>query len=165
MGSANSTPQNAAPVSFSQDLVDTLADNAASPDPSPARQNSIDAQIRARIQAELEHLRTEEQAVRDQIQAALEKENLDREREMAGDPDSVKTSPTLMADLEEVRVKVDRFHARRDLSDYPALRENSDALVACYKNNPTTPLDCWQEVDNFKTSVAEIEKDHIKSLQ
>jgi altered-inheritance-of-mitochondria protein 13 len=103
--------------------------------------------------------------VRDQIQAALEKENLDREREMAGDPDSVKTSPTLMADLEEVRVKVDRFHARRDLSDYPALRENRDALVACYKNNPTTPLDCWQEVDNFKTSVAEIEKDHIKSLQ
>ncbi|KAJ6455854.1 hypothetical protein C8R45DRAFT_1056658 [Mycena sanguinolenta] len=165
MGSANSTPENSAPVSFSQDLVDTLADNAASPSPSPTRQNSIDAQIRARIQAELEHLRAEEQEVRDQIQAALEKENLDRERAMAGDPDSVKTSPALLADLEEVRAKVDRFHARRDLSDYPALRENSDTLVACYKNNPTTPLDCWQQVDKFRTSVAEIEKEHIKSLQ
>ncbi|KAJ7687577.1 hypothetical protein B0H14DRAFT_879641 [Mycena olivaceomarginata] len=165
MGSANSTLQDSAPVSFSQDLVDTLADNAASPSPSPARQNSIDAHIRARIQAELQHLRAEEQTVRDQIQAALEKENLDRERAMSGDPDSVKTSPALLADLEEVRAKVDRFHARRDLSEYPGLRENSDALVACYKNNPTTPLDCSQQVDNFKASVAEIEKEHIKSLQ
>ncbi|KAJ7273435.1 hypothetical protein B0H12DRAFT_1199826 [Mycena haematopus] len=165
MGSANSTPQNPAPVSFSQDLVDTFADNAASPSPTPARQNSIDAQIRARIQAELEHLRAEEQTVRDQIQAALEKENLDRERAMAGDPDSVKTSPALLADLEEVRAKVDRFHARRDLSEYPALQETSHALVACYKSNPATPLDCWQQVDKFKTSVAEIEKEYIKSLQ
>jgi len=165
MGSANSTLQDSAPVTFSQDLVDTLADNAASPSPSPARQNSIDAHIRARIQAELEHLRAEEQAVRAQIQAALEKENLDRERAMAGDPDSVKTSPALLADLEEVRAKVDRFHARRDLSEYPALRENSEALVACYKNNTTTPLDCWQQVDKFKASVAEIENEHMKSLQ
>ncbi|KAJ6496487.1 hypothetical protein C8R47DRAFT_1175904 [Mycena vitilis] len=160
MGSANSRVHDSAPVSFSQELVESLADNAASPNPSPARQNSIDAQIRARIQAELQHLRTEEQAVRDQIHAALEKENLDRERAMTGDPDSVKTSPALLADLEEVRAKVDRFHARRDLSEYPALREDSEALVACYKNNATTPLDCWYQVEKFKASVAEIE--HVR---
>ncbi|KAJ7172755.1 hypothetical protein C8R46DRAFT_833803, partial [Mycena filopes] len=142
------------PVQFSQDLVDTLADNAASTNPSPGRQNSIDAHIRARIQADLQQLRAEEQLVRDQIHAALEKENLDRERAMAGDPNSVKTSAALLADLDEVRAKVDRFHARRDLSEFPALRQNSDALVACYKNNATTPLDCWQEVDKFKASVA-----------
>ncbi|KAJ6547277.1 hypothetical protein B0H19DRAFT_998162 [Mycena capillaripes] len=165
MGSASSRVQDSAPVSFSQDLVDSLADNAASPTPSPARQNTIDAQIRARIEAELQHLRAEEQAVRDQIHAALEKENLDRERAMAGDPDSVKTSPALLADLEQVHSKVDRFHARRDLSEYPALREHSDALVACYKNNAATPLDCWQQVDKFKASVAEMEQQHIKSLQ
>ncbi|KAJ7135048.1 hypothetical protein C8R43DRAFT_894616, partial [Mycena crocata] len=145
-------------IQFSQDLVDSLADNAASSTPTPARQNSIDAQIRARIQAELKQLRAEEQSVRDQIQAALEKENLDRERAMAGDPDSVKTSAALLADLDQVREKVDRFHARRDLSAYPALRDDSDALVACYKNNATTPLDCWQHVEKFKASVAEIEQ-------
>ncbi|KAJ7429791.1 hypothetical protein B0H11DRAFT_2401356, partial [Mycena galericulata] len=59
-----------------------------SPTPSPERQNTIGAQIRARIQAELQHLHAEEQSMRDQIQAALEKENLDCERAMAGDPDS-----------------------------------------------------------------------------
>ncbi|KAJ6546405.1 hypothetical protein DFH09DRAFT_1170940 [Mycena vulgaris] len=167
MGSSSSTLQESgeAPVSFSQDLVDSLADNAAEPQPSPARQNSIDAHIRARIQAELHHLHAEEQSVRDQIHAALEKENLDRERAMAGDPDSLKSSATLLADLDDVRAKVDRFHARRELTDYPALREHSDALVACYKNNQTSPLDCWQQVDKFKASVAEIEQQHIKSLQ
>ncbi|KAJ7489973.1 hypothetical protein B0H11DRAFT_2011270 [Mycena galericulata] len=164
MGSANSTIQES-PVSFSQELVDSLADNAASPTPSPERQNTIDAQIRARIQAELQHLRAEEQSVRDQIQAALEKENLDRERAMAGDPDSVKSSAALLEDLHHVREKVDRFHARRDLAEYPGLREDSDALVACYKNNAATPLDCWQQVDKFKASVAQIEQQHIKSLQ
>ncbi|KAJ7694080.1 hypothetical protein B0H17DRAFT_1159168 [Mycena rosella] len=164
MGSAQSS-SSTAPVSFSQDLVDHLADNVASPEPSPARQGSIDAQIRARIQAELQHLRAEEQSVRDQIHAALEKENLDRERAMAGDPDSIKTSASLLADLDGVRAKVDRFHARRDLTEYPALREHSDALVACYKNNPSAPLDCWHQVDQFKASVAEIEQQHIKSLQ
>ncbi|KAJ7752147.1 hypothetical protein B0H16DRAFT_1547549 [Mycena metata] len=164
MGSANST-LDSSPVSFSQDLVDTLADNAASPTPSPARQNSIDAHIRARIQAELQQLRAEEQSVRDQIYAALEKENLDRERAMAGDPDSVKTSAALLADLDEVRAKVDRFHARRDLSEFPTLRQDSEALVACYKNNATTPLNCWQQVDKFKASVAQVEQQHIKSLQ
>ncbi|KAJ7109104.1 hypothetical protein C8R44DRAFT_801636 [Mycena epipterygia] len=164
MGSANSTLHES-PVSFSPDLVDALADNAADPMPSPARQGTIDAHIRSRIQAELQQLRAEEQSVRDQIHAALEKENLDRERAMAGDPDSVKTSAALLADLDHVRAKVDRFHARRDLAEYPGLREHSDALVACYKNNPTTPLDCAHQVDQFKAAVAEVEQQHIKSLQ
>ncbi|KAJ7191071.1 hypothetical protein GGX14DRAFT_601368, partial [Mycena pura] len=165
---------------FSQDLVDTLADNAASSTPSPARQNSIDVQIRSRIQAELQQLRAEEQTVRDRIHAALEKENLDQEHAMAGDPASIKASAALLADLDEVRAKVDRFHARKELTEYPGLREASDALVACYRNNAATSLDCWQQVDKFKRSVAEIEQvplsrsltalaqcsqQHIKSLQ
>jgi altered-inheritance-of-mitochondria protein 13 len=175
MGSALSTVAADSPVSFSQDLVDQLADNAADTEPSSVRQHNIDAHIRARIQAELKQLRAEEQSVRNQIHAALEKENLDRERAMAGDPDSVKTSAALLADLDQVRAKVDRFHARRDLTEYPALREDSEALVACYKsvhcllysrprltvlsrNNATSPLDCWQQVDKFKASVAQVEQ-------
>ncbi|KAF7304770.1 hypothetical protein MKEN_01191100 [Mycena kentingensis (nom. inval.)] len=164
MGSSQSSAASS-PVEFDQNLVDALADNALQPNPSPARQKSIDAHIQARIQAELVQLRAEEHAVREQIEAALEKENLDREHAMAGDPDSVKSSAALLADLDEVRAKVDRFHARRDLSEYPALKEASEGLVACYKNNATTPLDCWQQVSAFKTTVSELEKQHIKSLQ
>jgi altered-inheritance-of-mitochondria protein 13 len=102
--------------------------------PSAERQNSLDAHIQARIQAELKQLRAEEQDVRDQIQAALEKENLDRERAMAGDPDAIKSSASLMADLDDVRAKVDRFHARKDLSQFPAVQADAAALVACYRS-------------------------------
>ncbi|KAF7295228.1 hypothetical protein MIND_01061700 [Mycena indigotica] len=179
MGSSHSQP--VAPVEFDQNLLNALADNALSPNPSPARQNSLDAQIQARIQAELEQLRAEEKKVREQIEAALEKENLDRERALANDPDSVASSASLLVDLDEVRAKVDRFHARKDLAQYPIVQEARDKLVACYKNNTTTPLDCWQQVSLFKTSVSQLEQvrpfyfivlqlyhlrqQHIKSLQ
>nr|GAT58036.1 predicted protein [Mycena chlorophos] len=163
MGSSHSTP--VAPVEFDHHLVSALADNAAIPVPSPARQSTIDAQIHARIQAELQRLREDEATVRDEMHAALEKENLDRERALAHDQDSAASSATLLADLDQVRAKVDRFHARRDLSQLPALREARDGLVVCYKNNTTTPLDCWQQVETFRASVSELEKQHIQSLQ
>ncbi|KAJ7433939.1 hypothetical protein FB451DRAFT_1419344 [Mycena latifolia] len=167
MGSTTSSVQpesaGSTPLSFSPDLVDALADNAADPHPTP-RQQSIDAHIRARIQAELTHLRAEEQAVRDQIHAALEKENLDRERAWR--------RPRLPQDLRRPPRRPRRRPRKgRPLPRpqgpcrLPPLRENSDALVACYKNNPAAPLDCWQQVDRFKASVAEIEQQHIKSLQ
>ncbi|KAJ6611769.1 hypothetical protein B0H10DRAFT_344710 [Mycena sp. CBHHK59/15] len=157
MGSANSTMQQS-PISFSQDLVDSLADNAAAPTPDAARQDSLDVRVRARIQAELASLRAEEQAVRDQIHAALERENLDRERALAADPDPVNSSPALMADLDELRAKVDRFHARRDPTQFPVLQAAGAALVACYRDNTATPLDCWQQVEGFKASVADMEQ-------
>ena len=81
-----------------------------------------------------------------EIEQALEKENLDREREMAGEEvgddnntegeavtGSVKSSVGLRGDLEDVRQKVERFHKRRDLEDNLVLREKGGAVVSCYK--------------------------------
>ncbi|KAJ3514577.1 hypothetical protein NMY22_g14686 [Coprinellus aureogranulatus] len=73
---------------FSPDVVNQLSDNLETPETTPQRQSVIDAHIRARIQGELERLKKEEEDVRHQIEAALEKENLDRERSMAGDASS-----------------------------------------------------------------------------
>lgn len=72
---------------------------------------------------------------------ALEKENLDREREMVGEENGseqdrsgkVKSSVALMEDLEEVRRKVDRYHARKEMAELPEVREKSEAVVSCYK--------------------------------
>lgn len=118
-----------------------LADNVAAPEPSAERQASIDAQIRARIQAELEHLREEEDQVRQEIEHALEKENLDRERAMAGEESEsegegaggVKSSTALMGDLEDVRQKIERFQTRRALGEFPEVQAASNAVVNCYR--------------------------------
>ncbi|KZT66722.1 hypothetical protein DAEQUDRAFT_444004 [Daedalea quercina L-15889] len=181
MGANQSTPQTdekvfpaETPIQFSQDVVNQLADHMASPDPPPERQSSIDAQIRARIHSELTRLRSEEEEVKAEIERALEKENLDRERAMAGEEaadsgaegsaGTVKSSAALLGDLEELRSKVDRFKARRELEGYTEVQAKGQAVVSCYKNSPSRALDCWREVGEFKASVAQLEEQYVHSL-
>lgn len=118
-----------------------LEDKNASPETSPERQSTLDAHIRARLRNELEHLRKEEDDVRAQIENALEKENLDRERTMAGEASGedgagagdVKSSAALLGDLKEVQAKVEKYHTRKDLQEYPAMRADAEAVVECYR--------------------------------
>jgi altered-inheritance-of-mitochondria protein 13 len=73
--------------------------------------------------------------VQREIEAALERENLDRERRMAGEAGAnaeagaeaesgphgggdIKNSTALLGDLEEVRQKVEKYHARERASCY-----------------------------------------------
>jgi altered-inheritance-of-mitochondria protein 13 len=153
-------------------VVNQLSDHIASPETTPERQSSLDSHIRGRIQQELAHLRNEEENVRQQIESALEKENLDREREGAGDAaDSeepaagdVKSSAALLGDLQEIQGKIDRFHTRRQLDDFESVKSARDEVTECYRRNPTTTLNCWQEVNKFKTSVSQLEQEYFKSL-
>lgn len=80
--------------------------------------------------------------MKEEIERALEKENLDRERAMAGEESqaaedgsagSVRSSAALLGDLEELREKVDRFQTRRALSEFPEVQATSEAVVSCYK--------------------------------
>lgn len=89
----------------------------------------------------MKQLRKAEEQVQQEIQLALEKENLDREKAMAGEVSgeqeagvgSVKSSAALLGDLEETRSKIDRFQSRKSLADYPELKAGQEALVSCYK--------------------------------
>lgn len=108
---------------------------------TPERQSILDAHIRARIQDELERLKGEEEHVRQEIERALERENLDREKSMAGEASEgvvasvgdVKNSVALLGDLEEVRTKIEKYHANRDTSGFPEVEASSVALSECYR--------------------------------
>ncbi|KAJ3849262.1 hypothetical protein EV368DRAFT_85734 [Lentinula lateritia] len=161
------------PVQFSPDVVEQLSERQASTIPTSERQSTLDEHIRTRIQDEVKQLRKAEEEVQEEIRVALEKENLDREKAMAGQASeegragagSVKSSAALLGDLEEIRSRIDRFQIRKSLASYPGLKANQDALVSCYKSHATSSLDCWMEVVNFKNSVAQLEKDYFKTLQ
>ncbi|THH27632.1 hypothetical protein EUX98_g6555 [Antrodiella citrinella] len=163
------------PIQFSDDVVNQLADNSASSTPSPARQSTLDSHIRSRIQDELTRLRQEEESIKQEIEHALEKENLDRERELAGEESAteddaqaaggVKSSAAMIGDLEDLKHKVDRYQKRRDDSSVSDLQAKSLAVVNCYRSNTTTSLDCWKEVNNFKLSVVEVEQHYVDSLR
>ncbi|KIM51479.1 hypothetical protein SCLCIDRAFT_18392 [Scleroderma citrinum Foug A] len=158
---------NQTPVQFSQDVVDYLSDRLESPETTPERQISLDNRVRSRIQAELQALRAEEEKVQQEIHRALEKENLDRESDVGdGTPLSeAKNSATLIGNLEEIKAKVDRYQTRRQLSDFPFLKEAGEEVVSCYRSNQSTPLECWKEVARFKVAVAEAEAQYLASLR
>lgn len=102
----------------------------------PERQFAMDSHIREKIQSELAALRAEEEKVQLEIHHALEKENLDREMGTVEDASvhgGMKTSVALLGDLEEIREKVDRFQTRRQLDDFPSVRETGEAIASCYK--------------------------------
>ncbi|KAI0637316.1 hypothetical protein C8Q77DRAFT_1216063 [Trametes polyzona] len=181
MGASQSTPQQDEKVfvpdtslHFSEDVVHQLVDHQASPEIPHDRQLSIDAHIRSRIQSELGRLHQEEERVREEIERALEKENLDRERSMAGEESAsedsstagtVKSSAALMGDLEELRQKIEKYHARQSSEDLSEVRAKGEEVVSCYKSHPTTTLDCWRAVEEFKASVAQVEQRYVNSLR
>ncbi|KNE71838.1 hypothetical protein AMAG_16270 [Allomyces macrogynus ATCC 38327] len=40
----------------------------------------------------------------------------------------------------------------------PACLAAQEQVIACFKANPTRPLDCWQEVEAFKASLKVVQK-------
>lgn len=168
-------------------MVNRLADTAAAPAPSFHRQSTLDERIQERILTEIARLREEEELVWQQIEHALEKENLDRESAGAekaveeGSGDGEESAPlgsvVLLGDLEEVWHEVDKFHAIRESAVAQHASEAAQAAFTCYKcvppplelsfqlcshdvcrNNPARPLDCWREVGAFQQAVGDMER-------
>lgn len=97
-------------------------------------------------------MRNDEEEVKTQIEQALERENIYREKKLAmPDGDSevdgvetsrvsestdgvVRSSASLMDDLKEVQSKVERFHHRRSLDDVPEVKTTSETLVECLRH-------------------------------
>ncbi|KAH9483809.1 hypothetical protein JR316_0003287 [Psilocybe cubensis] len=161
--------QSETPISFSPDVVNQLADRLDAPETTPERQSILDAHIRARIRDELEHLKRDEAAVRQEIEQALEKENLDRETSMAGEASSpegesesttgsIKNSAALFGDLEEVKAKIDKYQANKKSTEYPEVEANGAAVADCYRKNKDKPLICVSEVTKFKAAVDRLEQ-------
>ncbi|KAH0830462.1 P-loop containing nucleoside triphosphate hydrolase protein [Lanmaoa asiatica] len=124
------------PIEISPDVVNTLSARLVSEETMPERQFAIDSHIRERIQRELTALRTEEETVQLEIHRALEKENLDREMSMVEDGSThggLKAGVALIGDLEEIKEKIDRFQTRRQLGDFPSVKETGEAIASCYK--------------------------------
>jgi len=174
MGASQSKPdadkvfRSEIPIEFSQQVIDHLQESAGSPDTPPERQSTLDAHIRARINVELGRLREEEKVVREEIEAALEKENLSHERAGTDDGETeagASSSSSIQGALDEVQMKVDRFHAKRGISGYLLVSESSQKLIECYRSHCKTPLDCWREVDAFKSAVALEEQKYVSSLR
>lgn len=178
---------NQVPIQVSEELATQLSDNSLSPEVSPTRHAILDQNVRAKISAEAARLHGRNNSnsgegegegvdiVQREIEAALERENLDRERGTAGDADAeveggaahgdIKNSTVLLGDLEEIRQKVERYRERASLTDHLNVKQAREAVASCYQANPTTTLNCWSEVAAFRSAVGELEQKYVDSLR
>lgn len=110
-------------------MVNQLSDTLDASETTPERQLILDSHIRARIRDEIELLKKDKEDVRWEIERALEKENLDREKSMASEGDGANSS-ILLGDMDEIRVRIDKYTSRRKGVEVEAV---GDAVVQCYK--------------------------------
>lgn len=63
-------------------------------------------------------------------------------------------------EIEALKKKLD---GRKKLEEVdPQLQKAKAEVVACLRTNDRRPLDCWQEIANFKQEVGRLEKDFVE---
>ncbi|WFD35455.1 hypothetical protein MCUN1_002309 [Malassezia cuniculi] len=148
-------------LDITRSMLNKLEDIPATdvPAPGPERQGELDSTIHQKIRAELAKLRKQEADVQKQIELALEKENIER----AGKPwfgkDKGQSSVLLEQELNALRSKIGKYSQLPSISSFAGLQEARDAVVKCYRDQPTRTLDCWKEVEEFKKASAAAEKE------
>ncbi|GAA5881929.1 hypothetical protein JCM1840_005417 [Sporobolomyces johnsonii] len=157
------------PVQFSESLINHLSSQSLPTSAVPSsRQDALDSHIQARIATELSKLRQQEAQVRDEIERALEKENLDREMGAAANQDGGKAlshSTTLLKDLEELEKRTASLKKQREETDeWRRVDEGKKDLEKCFAGNMTTPLNCRTQAEKFQAAVAAVEKAFVQSI-
>lgn len=114
-----------------------------------SRAKLVEQHIQARVSEELRRLQRLES---DTLRAA-------HERIASRAPDDDDTSPsrhTVSKEVEELRRKLEQ---RKQLRALPKDVESARSdVVRCLRENDRRPLDCWQEVERFKSEVKKLEK-------
>lgn len=119
-----------------------------------SRAQLAEAQVQARVAAELRRLQANEDA---RLSGLVERVAADTA------PESVPTSRSEVA--AEVRALEARLRSRRVAPDGPESVEGARAeVVRCLRENDRRPLDCWREVAAFKEEVRRLEKGWVERV-
>ncbi|KAI8974985.1 hypothetical protein BDB01DRAFT_805609 [Pilobolus umbonatus] len=140
------------PVEFSQGFVQNL-EKKVDNKPEKIESRQVEELVRQRVNEELEKLKKNESQLKEKLYVDLADKNLEK-----GELNSVK----LDSDMESMIDRIKRSSAK-DLPEY--IKSRQDAVITCYRNNPSRTLDCWKEVAEFKDAVAEEQKKFIATHQ
>ncbi|KAI6782583.1 altered inheritance of mitochondria protein-like protein [Emericellopsis cladophorae] len=158
MGANESKPSPAhvfkasGPSSVSQDLVDSLQSNHET---DASRSRLAEAQIQARVAAELQkHLSQQSDALRSAHEGIASAEDKKA--------DSSKSTPAVNKQIENLRHLLEERKQVRPLPD--SVDGARGELVRCLTENDRRPLDCWAEVEKFKTEVKKLEQEWVNKV-
>jgi altered-inheritance-of-mitochondria protein 13 len=157
MGSSESKPASAqtwkasGPNGVSQDLVDSFQSNNET---DLSRAKLMELKVQARVAEELKKLQQKES---DALKQAHEK--------LASSGDEADQSIsrfTVSKEVEELRRKLEERKKLRSLPD--SVEGARNEVIRCLRDNDRRPLDCWQEVENFKAEVKKLEKSWVDKV-
>lgn len=101
---------------------------------SASRQSHLDSSIQSRIKSELSRLKKQESEVRKQIEAALEKENLDKEAKLGTKGAQSRSSVLLQQQLDDISKKIERHSkSKEQIENTPGIKEARQEVEKCYK--------------------------------
>ncbi|KAF5548106.1 ochre suppressor tyr-tRNA [Fusarium mexicanum] len=170
MGSSESKPisshvwKASAPNGLSQDLVDSLQSsnevllsassyyNIFCTDAS--RSKIVELQIQARVAEELKKLQQKE----------AEALTIAHEKLASADfkDDNSTSQYTVSKEIEAMREKLE---SRKQVRPLPESVEGArNEVIRCLREHDRRPLDCWQEVENFKAEVKKLEKSWVEKV-
>ena len=69
---------------------------------------------------------------------------------------------TVSKEIEAMRQKLEARKQVRDLPDSVDGARNE--VIRCLREHDRRPLDCWQEVENFKAEVKKLEKSWVEKV-
>lgn len=123
----------------------------------------VEQQIHARVADELKKLQKREAdalaAAHDKIAAASAKL---AGSSSADDDDSSASRFSVGKEVDALRKKLEE---RKQIRALPEDVETSrNKVIACLRAHDRRPLDCWQEVDDFKVEVKKLEKSWVDKV-
>ncbi|KAF7729629.1 hypothetical protein EC973_004002 [Apophysomyces ossiformis] len=125
---------------------------ASSSEASNVRPEEVENIVRQRVTEELQRAQEQQEELNKQIYGDIAKRNIDHDH----------NSVAMGADIESMIQRIQRSPAKEIPAD---VAERQEAVILCYKKNESRPLDCWEEVEQFKESVAKAQKKFVAAYQ
>ncbi|OBZ84336.1 hypothetical protein A0J61_07613 [Choanephora cucurbitarum] len=137
------------PLQFPQTFVEPVETKQP---PAEVSNEKIEQLVRERVAEELKRAKEQQEQVNRRTYGELAKQNIQN------DHNSIAMSEDIEGMIQQLK--------RSAPSDIPdVIAKKQEALIVCYKNNQTRPLDCWEEVEQFKHAVADEKKRFIAAHQ
>lgn len=113
--------------------------------------------MQARVAEELKKLETQESAA---LQAAYEKAAAATEQDKQDDASH--SRHTVSKEVEALRARLEKRKQLRQLPE--SVEASRSRVLTCLRENDRRPLNCWQEVENFKEEVRRLEKEWVDRI-
>lgn len=111
--------------------------------------------MQARVAEELKKLEQSEGAA---LKAAYQKAQAAEDEKHQTETDE-KNRHTVSKEVEALRSRLDKRKQLRVLPD--SVERARTGVLECLRDNDRRPLNCWQEVENFRDEVRRLEKEWV----